>query len=664
MKIKLLNLYIKNFKGIEEKTLNFEGKDKIISGTNEAGKTTVNDAFIWLLNDENSSGDSRFNIKPLDENNNVIHKLNTVVEGVLEIADNHSVTLKKKYYEKWRRKKGSTEETFQGNTTDYYVNNNQMSKTEYENYIAKNIIKVDMLKLLTDPLYFNENLHWKKQRERIFSLADDVDLGEIATKTDTYYLIEEIDNRSLGEYEEVIKGKLKDIDKDIEDIPSRIDEIKKGLSTEGLNENSNLDKLENELETKENKREELQEKIAELKTDNSNKEKIMELREKKQRVKHKLIEKANELLENLREEKRERERQIEKQNDYIEKYQKDINKSNNKRKELSDKLHEWKEKSFSKDDKVCPACNQQLPEDEIEKHRKHFNNEKAEAIKKLNKKINKLNKNIEEYHEKIKDSRDNIQFYIEGGDKYENTLERLKERIGTGKQFKKGVNNGRHIKLEEIQEKIDELKEEDNNQESKKLKKAKNNLSNINEEINELQKKVANMENIVKARKRIKELNEKQEKLMKKYEELEKQQHDVEKMKTEKIKLLEDKVNDMFEITNFKLFKQQQNGKIKETCVALKDGVPFDDMNTGSKYQVGLDIINTLANYYDVYAPVFIDNRERIAKLPKIESQTVHLLMNPTKENLVLMDIEGEEDVQEVVEETSKEVKINQESLF
>lgn len=665
MEIKLYNLYMKNFKGIKEKALNFEGKDKVIEGVNEAGKTTVNDAFAWLLNDENSNGDSRFGIKPLDENNNVIHKLNTIVEGVLSTGENNTVTLKKKYYEKWTREKGSTKEKFKGNTTDYFINDNKMSKTDYENYIRKNIIKVDMLKLLTDPLYFNENLHWKKQREIIFNIADDVDLGELATKTDTYYLIEEMDGRSLEEYEDILDNKLDDIDEKIEKIPTRIDEIKKGLSTEGLDQNSNIEDLESRLEGKQEKQQKLQEKIAELKTGNSTQNKIMEIKEKKQKVKHKLLDKANELLSNLRNEKDERVSNINRANDYIENLLEKIETENNKAKKVNQKLKEEKEKEFNKNNfnfVTCPSCGEEFSPEDIDKHRKEFNKEKAENIKEYKNRIQEIKSNIENAENAIKITRDEILSYVEGGD--DDPLSKINARIERGKQFKKEVNNGQHKKLEAIQDKIDKLKNNNDDSSQKEVKKKKEKLKNINEEINKLQKKIANLENIEEARERIAELNETQDELMKKYEKFEKQLYDLEKMKMEKIKLLEDKVNDMFEITNFKLFKKLQNGKVKETCVALKDGVPFDDMNTGSKYQIGLDIINTLSEKYNISAPVFIDNRERIAKLPAINSQTIHLIMKPSRQNLKMVSIKGEEEAQEIVKEATEEVEISQESLF
>ena len=102
-KIRLLKLNIENFRGIKDLQLKFDGKDKVLAGTNEVGKTTVADAYSWLISDKDSKGNSQFEIKPLDEDNEPIHHLNTIVEGTFQILKDgkfdREFTLKKDYYD-------------------------------------------------------------------------------------------------------------------------------------------------------------------------------------------------------------------------------------------------------------------------------------------------------------------------------------------------------------------------------------------------------------------------------------------------------------------------------------------------------------------------------------------------------------------------------------
>jgi hypothetical protein len=85
----------------------------------------------------------------------------------------------------------------------------------------------------------------------------------------------------------------------------------------------------------------------------------------------------------------------------------------------------------------------------------------------------------------------------------------------------------------------------------------------------------------------------------------------------------------MFSLVKFKLFDIQINGGIKDTCEAMVNGVPFGNVNTASKINAGLDIIKTLCEYYQVTAPVFIDNKESVTKIIATESQRICLEVSP-----------------------------------
>ncbi|EAH0703566.1 DUF2813 domain-containing protein, partial [Listeria monocytogenes] len=102
--IKLLKLQLENFKGIKELEIDFQDNISIY-GANASGKTTILDAFTWLLFDKDSTNKKDFAIKTLDTSGNVIHKLNHVVTAQLNI-DGEQIELSKKYMEKWTKSKG------------------------------------------------------------------------------------------------------------------------------------------------------------------------------------------------------------------------------------------------------------------------------------------------------------------------------------------------------------------------------------------------------------------------------------------------------------------------------------------------------------------------------------------------------------------------------
>ena len=116
----LKKLIINNFKGIKELNIDFS-KVTNIQGENALGKTSIFDAFTWLMFDKDSKNRTDFKIKPLDENNSTIRGLNPTVTGVLDI-DGQEIKLTKTYKEKWTKKRGEAEKTFTGNETIYEIN--------------------------------------------------------------------------------------------------------------------------------------------------------------------------------------------------------------------------------------------------------------------------------------------------------------------------------------------------------------------------------------------------------------------------------------------------------------------------------------------------------------------------------------------------------------
>ena len=63
--ILLKTLELTNFKGIRNMSITFKDKVTEIHGDNATGKTSLVDAFTWLLFGKNSKGDSVFGIKTL-----------------------------------------------------------------------------------------------------------------------------------------------------------------------------------------------------------------------------------------------------------------------------------------------------------------------------------------------------------------------------------------------------------------------------------------------------------------------------------------------------------------------------------------------------------------------------------------------------------------------
>jgi DNA repair exonuclease SbcCD ATPase subunit len=237
----------------------------------------------------------------------------------------------------------------------------------------------------------------------------------------------------------------------------------------------------------------------------------------------------------------------------------------------------------------------------------------------------------------------------------------LDKGLEKGKEYKEKINNNELEELKELADKIEELNDTADDSTPVDLSSINSKIADTKDELKEEERKLNMIQSKEKAENRIDELQEEEQTLVNNYETLEKELYDIEKYIKTEIEMLEDDVNGLFELTHFKLFKTQVNGAITETCEAMKAGVPYSELNTGSKYQVGMDIIRTFSNHYGILAPVFIDNRERIAKLPEIDSQTIQLVMTPDRDSLETINTADEEEMATFIKD---EAGIKRETLF
>jgi hypothetical protein len=124
---------------------------------------------------------------------------------------------------------------------------------------------------------------------------------------------------------------------------------------------------------------------------------------------------------------------------------------------------------------------------------------------------------------------------------------------------------------------------------------------------------------------RIKELEAREQELIQEYEETERQLQLLEEFIKTEIDLQEERVNQHFAMARFKMFEEQINGGIKDTCVTTYKGTPYPSLSNSERVNVGIDIINALSALYEVYLPIIVDNAESINKVLDSESQRILL---------------------------------------
>ena len=160
-KVKIIRMTLNNFKGIKYFETVFNGTTRIF-GDNATGKTTLVDAFTWLLFGKDSTGRKDFSIKTYDKDNNVIHKLDHEVFAEFEINDER-IVLRRVYKENWVTRRGSQDAELQGHETAFFWNDVPLSAGEYQKKVDE-IITEQTFRMITSPWYFN-SLKWQERRD-------------------------------------------------------------------------------------------------------------------------------------------------------------------------------------------------------------------------------------------------------------------------------------------------------------------------------------------------------------------------------------------------------------------------------------------------------------------------------------------------------------------
>ncbi len=642
--IKRLELF--NFKGARNLIIEFQNKITNISGKNETFKTTVFDAFIWLLFGKDSTDRTQFNIKTLDKNNVAIPKIEHFVTGILDV-NGTEVVLERLYKEKWVKKRGSLEPEFTGNETLYYWNDVPLLANEYQQKIDE-LVDEGIFRLITSPLYFN-SLPWKDRRNVLIDVCGDVSNDDVIGDNEQFLkLITGLGEKTIELYQREISSKKKLLNNDLKLIPTRIDEATRGMpealdfkelmfdvvSLESnlakvddkiLNKSKALDEVQGEYHRKKREGFEIKRKMTAIEFEEQKilDAEVLSIRSKLDdlQVKFSIKTQRYQYLESLT-------KGLKEGRDYI------TEKMNSLRKDLEKINAEvWK---FDPINASCNECKRPYPKDDIDskkkKYQHNFNDAKSERlaaiqesglelkseVEKLNEKINS---NLEEHNSlhlelvKLKNKIDPETELIENYKKPE-----LKDHLKDILTYQKLVKQ--HKVLDELLTKEPTVDYEGLNEE--KLK--------INNVINERKQLLATENTIALAKKRIKQLEAQEKILAQQISELEKDEFIIDEFTRAKVDMLEEKINSKFKYAKFKLFEIQINEGLKPCCETLYKGVPFSNLNSAACINIGLDVINTLSDYHSVNAPIFVDHSESVNELIPVKSQLIRLVVTKDKE--------------------------------
>lgn len=637
--IVIRQLTLLNFKGIRNLTVDFDLSETNIFGYNGTGKTTIFDAFTWLLFGKDSKDRKDFNIKTLDANNQPIERIPHEVTACIEV-NGEEINLKKCYNEVWTKKRGSAVETFNGHSVECFYNDVPCSVTEYAKKIAE-LCDEQVFKLITNPLYFTAQ---KKdyQRTMLFRLAGDVTNADVLERYPEFAdLVAMLSGKTLEELKREVQSKKRKIKDGIDNIPARIDERKRDMP-----ETQDWGKLEAEIAEQERQLADIDGQIADRsKSYNELTKQKQEIARQLSKVKGDITaceyDLKDKLLAEYNQGKRENENAVQR-----------VATLNNERryktislqraeKELADYqaertalLEEWrniKSETLVIDDDTfyCPTCKRQLDESDIEAKKEQMSTEfNATISRKLERNKSKgmeIKAAIEAKEAEITTINNDI-FNIDN-EIAQITASKAYNTVPAMPDIASAINADRTII--ELRNKAADLQ---NQLDQEITLPATNDLTErkhiIEDNIRANKVRLADRERIAANNKRIAELEKEYTESQAQLAELEGVEYNIQQFSKARIEQMESRINGMFNLVRFKMFEQQINGGEIETCEATVNGVPFSDLNDAMKINAGLDIINAISRANGIVAPIFIDNRESVCEIVSGLAQIVNLIVD------------------------------------
>lgn len=650
--IRLKRISLLNFKGIRNITLEFNEQETTICGANGTGKTTIFDAFTWLLFGKDCQDRKDFDIKTIGINGKAIPRLPHEVSAILDV-EGENISLRKTYSEKWTKRRGAEDEVFEGHEVAYYYNDVPLKASEYNARIA-DICPEQTFKLITNPLYFTAQKP-DVQRKLLFRLAGEVTDKEILDNNagkDFESVLALLSGKTLNELKREIASKKKIIKETCESIPVRIDERKR-------NENAPRDwnalavsiaNLKNEISIVNNS---ILERTKAYDIATAEKQKVakqiadlqMQIMQRRNDLQSELmagyyaaksahdaaVMQMNELLNKVL------------QNESIKKtLNADLERLSLERNKLLTKWKSIQAEVFDVDDNqfICPTCKRMFEAADIAAKKaemeSNFNSDKANRLEN-NKQIGLENKSrIDSIKERLTE--------------LDNVIYELQVQIGDLKHTEAYINEPKMPQNTEsvissdaqvigLQSKIIDLKTNFGSEVEKPncedLLSRKNELET---QLRETQVALAERDVIEANNARIAELETEYHKQQETLAELEKTEFKVNQFSKARVQAIEERVNSMFRMVKFKLFDTLINGSEVETCEATVDGVPFSTLNQARQMNVGLDIINTICEKEEISAPIVIDNRESISEIvAPVHSQIINLYVNPDYKQLTIL---------------------------
>ena len=636
--IKIKRLSLENFKCHKNLSLDFMGGNASIYGDNATGKTSVYDALTWLLfgKDSQGNGEKNIEIKPLDASGEVKdHDALTAVEAVLDV-NGEEVTLRRTYKEVWTTKRGSSQATYDGNTSEYYVDGVPCKKNAFQDRVNE-LVDEDTFRLLTSVSYFADGISWQERRAVLFKVAGVMEDAQIlATNAAFAPLVESMGRLGIEDYKKKLLAEKRNFVGAKTEIPARISECQKTIEDiEGLD----FAGAKAEVEALNTKKEGLAAQILAIEHDSAAEQKRMDIREAQLELT--ALENENRAyrtnqssgllnVQNLKMDLSDLQKRLDRKQHELANEKAYVDSLNKSIAEYRDRWISANGETFTSG--ICPTCGQNLPASQLQTAKDQFEANKQKRLDDILQTANSYKESKAQAEDRITRQHEDLN-YIETEIQQkqadiaaaEANLVEIKDMDGYADR--KGAIQ---VRIETINAALLEMTQAS----SDALGKLRMEVAEITSKINGCMALIGKEELLAYSKQRVEKLREEARNAAACLEAIEKMLYLIDEYSRYKTRFVEDSINGLFRIARFRLFREQANGGIEDRCDVVHDGVPYISVNNGMKINLGIDIINTLSTAYGVRVPLFVDNAESVTNLEKCGSQIVRLVVSENDKEL------------------------------
>ena len=646
-RITIEELHLRNFRGARDVRVSFAAGTNIVSGDNGTGKSTLMDAFLWLLFGKDAEERKDCEIKRI-EAGETLRRTDATVECRLDV-DGQQNTLRRSLREVWSKPRGATEPVFKGNETEYTINDVPKKMSEFDAWVAEHLAPADVFRLLTDAGCF-PRLKWEKQRERLFELAGGVDEEAVKASVDGLGdLLARLSDKSLEDYKRELAARKRKLRKALEEIPARSDQTRLMIPTTDAR-----DVWERKLADVDARLADLNREAADFAAEErargaEARRRVEEVEALKTRMARRTAELKRAAIEEA-EKKNEGRRQVEARLRDLKAADAEATRRLkdakgevdelalriNQKEEACERLRAtWYAESARPytGDNVCPHCLQPLPEEMQRDNRRRFEESKNERLSQIQTDGHRTKAEITRLEEEMKTAEARLDRAAADAFDAEASAEILREELAEmpDRVEPAAVDPMADEAYRAMAEELAAMEadapqtlpaSEPNGGEAITAR-----LATLNRERDTIRRGLSDCDTADSLRAEIRRLDEEARTLAQQLSDVDRDEDTMRRYTRARIEAMEQRVNSLFRTVRFRLFEYTNEGGEVDTCVPLvgDDGVPYPVANTAAQVWAGLEIIRVLQQHAGVSAPVFVDGAERVTHFPRMDHQAILL---------------------------------------